>query len=82
MASVFQTTISRIEKGDRPVRYGEARAIARALGANVERFLLSPEDQALARRLGWARERLFSEYQSMQDGTRQYVARRERLKTL
>ena len=35
-----QTTISRIEKGERPVRLGEARGIATALGALVGQMIL------------------------------------------
>ncbi|GED99705.1 hypothetical protein nbrc107696_01520 [Gordonia spumicola] len=53
--SVFQTTVSRIENGDRPVRYGESRVIARALGVHAERFLLPAQDQELASKLAAAR---------------------------
>lgn len=38
-----QTTISRIEKGERPVRLGEAAGIAEALGVEVWQMLL-PDD--------------------------------------
>ncbi|MGO3392601.1 helix-turn-helix domain-containing protein [Glutamicibacter arilaitensis] len=38
-----QTTISRIEKGERPVRLGEAAGIAEALGVEVWKMLL-PDD--------------------------------------
>lgn len=38
-----QTTISRIEKGERPVRLGEARGLAKALGALVGQMLLPAE---------------------------------------
>jgi transcriptional regulator with XRE-family HTH domain len=52
-----QTTISRIEKGERPVRLGEARGIADALGTLVGPMLLADEigerwrelDEAVAR---------------------------------
>ncbi|MFC9518558.1 helix-turn-helix domain-containing protein [Nocardiaceae bacterium NPDC056970] len=37
-----QTTISRIEKGDRPVRVGEAGAIAEVLGASLGRLIDRP----------------------------------------
>jgi|GEM_PF-5946259 len=47
-ATVHPTTISRIENGDRPVRLGEARAIARALDTGVDHFLLSPAESRLA----------------------------------
>lgn len=39
-----QTTISRIEKGERLVRLGEARTIARALGRPVDHLLLPRRD--------------------------------------
>jgi transcriptional regulator with XRE-family HTH domain len=38
------TTISRIEKGDRGVRLGEARAISRALGSRVSVMVQPTED--------------------------------------
>lgn len=38
-----QMTISRIENGERPVRFGEARAVAAILGVGVERMVL-PDD--------------------------------------
>lgn len=44
-----QTTISRIEKGERPVRLGEARGLAKALGALVGQMLL-PEEESKALR--------------------------------
>ncbi|WP_374230355.1 helix-turn-helix domain-containing protein [Rhodococcus sp. ARC_M12] len=43
---VHQTTISRIEKGERPVRLGEARAIAAALRVPLSR-LVEPEPAAI-----------------------------------
>jgi transcriptional regulator with XRE-family HTH domain len=55
--SVYQNTISRIEKGDRPVRYGEALAIARAFGVNVEKFTLTPTESRLAIELATVRQR-------------------------
>ncbi|MGW4090076.1 helix-turn-helix domain-containing protein [Nocardia sp. NPDC004750] len=47
-ATVHQTTISRIEKGERPVRLGEARMIAEQLGVTTERMLEPVKDT------GWA----------------------------
>ena len=38
-SKVHQTTVSRIEKGERPVRLGEARAIAAALGVPLSRLV-------------------------------------------
>lgn len=54
---VHQTTISRIEKGERPVRLGEAKAISTALGVELPQLLLTPEDSHLAADLASARER-------------------------
>lgn len=77
--SVFQTTISRIEKGERPVRYGEALAISRALGTDINRFLLSSADRAIADRLAYSRTRFFDAYQAIQAGVRDHVARHAKL---
>lgn len=55
--SVYQNTISRIERGERPVRYGEALAIARVFGEPVEKFTLAPEQSSLAISLSMARQR-------------------------
>ncbi|WP_020170847.1 helix-turn-helix domain-containing protein [Gordonia polyisoprenivorans] len=57
--SVYQNTISRIEKGDRPVRYGEALAIARVFGVSVEKFTLTPTESRLAIELAMMRQRYF-----------------------
>lgn len=40
-----QTTISRIEKGARPVRLGEARALARIFDSNVSQMIAPTEAQ-------------------------------------
>ena len=45
---VHQTTVSRIEKGERPVRLGEARAIAAALGVPLSR-LVEPDPASFVR---------------------------------
>ncbi|QOD04885.1 helix-turn-helix domain-containing protein [Pseudarthrobacter sp. BIM B-2242] len=42
-----QTTISRIEKAERPVRLSEARGIADALGKPVDELLSTPESAAI-----------------------------------
>lgn len=39
--SFHQTTVSRIEKGERPVRLGEARGIAKILGTITSQMILS-----------------------------------------
>ena len=46
-----QTTISRIEKGERPVRLGEARGLAKALGALVGQMILPDEESKTLRDL-------------------------------
>lgn len=46
-----QTTISRIEKGERPVRLGEARGLAKALGALVGQMILPPDESKTLRDL-------------------------------
>jgi len=47
-SKVHQTTVSRIEKGERPVRLGEARAIASALGVPLSR-LVEPDPASFVR---------------------------------
>lgn len=47
-SKVHQTTLSRIEKGERPVRLGEARAIAAALGVPLSR-LVEPDPASFVR---------------------------------
>jgi transcriptional regulator with XRE-family HTH domain len=44
--SFHQTTVSRIEKGERPVRLGEARGIAKVLGTITSQMIL-PDTQFL-----------------------------------
>ena len=58
-----QTTVSRIEKMERPVRLGEARGIARVLGTTLEEMVEAARDVKIAndleecyrdvRRQGW-----------------------------
>ena len=55
--SVYQNTIHRIEKGDRPVRFGEAMAIAQVFGESVEKFSLAPTEARTAISLSMARQR-------------------------
>lgn len=42
-SGIYQTTISRIESGDRPVRIGEARGIARVFEVTVGMMIAPPE---------------------------------------
>ena len=42
-----QTTVSRIEAGERPIKLGEARAITAVLGATLEQMLAAPEEVKL-----------------------------------
>lgn len=46
-----QTTISRIEKGERPVRLSEARGLSKALGALVGQMILPPKESKSLRDL-------------------------------
>lgn len=46
-----QTTISRLEKGERPVRLGEARGIAQVLGTLVGQMILPTEEARSLRNL-------------------------------
>lgn len=46
-----QTTVSRIEKGERPVRIGEARVIASALGSTVSAMTAPSEEATTFQRL-------------------------------
>lgn len=43
-SGVYQTTISRMEKGERPIRIGEARGIARVFGVTVG-LMIVPADE-------------------------------------
>lgn len=58
-----QTTISRLEKGDRPVRLGEARGIAQVLGTLVGQMILPAEESRSLRNLELA-------WQGLKDATR------------
>lgn len=68
-SNVHQTTISRIEKGERPVRLGEARAIAEALGVELTQLLLTPDDSELVLELAAARLQLESVRQAIKNQT-------------
>jgi transcriptional regulator with XRE-family HTH domain len=78
-SSVHQTTISRIEKGERPVRLGEARVIAEALGVELIQLLLTPDDSKLALELAAARERLESVRQAIKNRTVDYFKAQRQL---
>ncbi|BCW85057.1 hypothetical protein NicSoilE8_27300 [Arthrobacter sp. NicSoilE8] len=73
--SIFhQTTISRIESGDRPIKLGEARAIARVLGSNVATMVSLPVEtsivQGLASAIGdvrVARNRISDAYEMLSE---------------
>lgn len=56
--TVHQTTISRIENGERPVRFGEARAIAQALEVTADRLLMPDVESRMAGLLDWFRSQL------------------------
>src|SRR5699024_9011932 len=42
-SGMYQTTISRMEKGERPVRIGEARGLARVFEVTVGMMIAQPE---------------------------------------
>lgn len=42
-SGMYQTTISRMEKGERPVRIGEARGLAKVFGVTVGMMIAQPE---------------------------------------
>lgn len=47
-----QSTVSRIEKGQRPVRLGEARALARLLGVHLG-YMTAPNEESRALQRFW-----------------------------
>lgn len=77
--SVYQTTISRIEKGERPVRIGEARAIARALGVDLAQMTMARRHGRIARSLAEARESLTKAEELIERGTRDWLTARRHL---
>lgn len=52
LRNFHQTTVSRIEKNERPVRLGEARVIAHVLGRDLDLLWQPPADSQLSARLG------------------------------
>lgn len=52
LSHMHQTTVSRMEKGDRPPRVGEARGIAAVLDVSVARLIAPPEGAQVWTRLG------------------------------
>lgn len=49
-----QMTISRTEKGERPIRLSEARALAEVLGATVSLMIAPPEDAGIVEELAYS----------------------------
>ncbi|MFC8037846.1 helix-turn-helix domain-containing protein [Paenarthrobacter sp. NPDC057355] len=69
-----QTTISRIEKGQRPVRLAEARGLARVLGNQVGMMIAPPAEseilEGLAMNIGYMRlhsRRIWAELEKIED---------------
>ncbi|MDQ0922489.1 transcriptional regulator with XRE-family HTH domain [Pseudarthrobacter sp. W1I19] len=68
-----QTTISRIEKGQRPVRLAEARALAKVLESQVGLMMAPPESEileSLANNIGLmrlARRRIWAQLEEMNE---------------
>lgn len=67
-----QTTISRIEKGERLVRLGEARSIARALNRPVDHFLQSSRDVEPLEKLKEDRHRAAAAGRELTAAVREY----------
>ncbi|MGM9473166.1 helix-turn-helix domain-containing protein [Pseudarthrobacter sp. YS3] len=60
-----QTTVSRIESGERPIKLGEARAVAAILDVPLEKMLTLPEDARIAEELESARTRVQKNYDNI-----------------
>lgn len=72
-SAFHQTTISRIEKGERPVRLGEARGIASALGALVGQMILPTETSKALRDLELACGSIRKSASSIQNAVEDYM---------
>lgn len=81
-ASAYQTTISRIEKGTRPARIGEARMIARALQVDLAQLTLSAAESLSVSRLSYAREKLRETLQAIRLDTHRWAKARDALRDL
>lgn len=75
-----QTTISRIEKGERPVRLGEARGIASALGALVGQMILPSETSKALRDLELSCKTISQAGRRLQDAVQEYMGEQSVLK--
>ncbi|MCA4132957.1 helix-turn-helix transcriptional regulator [Arthrobacter sp. M4] len=74
-----QTTVSRIESGERPVKLGEARAIAAMLGVSLEKMMLVAEYSRLEADLIHRLESLGESFTTATSGLSRLIASREQL---
>ena len=75
-----QTTISRLEKGERPVRLGEARGIAQVLGTLVGQMILPTEESESLRNLELEWQRLKNARSSLREAIHDFEAARQVLR--
>jgi len=82
LENFHQTTISRIEKGERPIRLGEARVIAQVLKKSLTRLLLKGEEALLADDLVSAHKAVAGAWFEIQEQTNQLITlKQDRLQT-
>lgn len=80
--NVHQTTVSRIEKRERPVKLGEARAIARALNVELNQMLLTPGSARFALDLATRRAGLDRARTAIREGARAFYEQKRDLDNL
>lgn len=76
-----QTTVSRIEKGERPVKIGEGRALARVLGSRVVIMIEPPEDVAVMQDLALSSDEVRGWRYTLGDAAGNYEEARDRLRS-
>jgi len=77
--SVHQTTVTRIENGERPVRLGESRVIARALKTSLERLVREPSEARVEDRIEEDIRSLKEAFNGIVDGTESLLQFSEQL---
>ncbi len=68
-----QTTVSRIEKGERPIRLGEAKALAEVLDVTLEVLLRPSREAVLAEQLRQFTKEANRAYDGITQTTRQFL---------
>lgn len=66
--NVHPTTISRIEKGERPVRLSEAARIAQVLGQDLQLMMITPNRAGAEEEVDKAVERVVKRYNQIVEG--------------